>query len=463
MKVIQAMEEARRIELQRGRGGCKPAPHPVELEPPFEPFDPRPGSNRAGAPRAVLRRVEPVTDLQTVGVSLSSQDSYSQDLALQLLGALRPERPIAFELVARDGRLKLQFTASARDMPQITGQVQGLYAHAQVSPAEDPIARAWNGLVARGCRLRESHLFPLGSGLRTEPYASVAGILPQLGPGELAGLQVLLSPARQPWRENFLRVTGDRWDPGASAFADVPDMPKHARAKTESPLFAVGLRLFASNPSLLQAVENALLPQLESAENGLSPCSELYPAEAIGSRYTCTPGMLLNTRELAALVHLPDPSTLPDGVLERVRSTAPAPPSPDRPVVSLGVNRHRGEERRVDLDQEALSRHVFIQGFTGSGKSTLLKEVLVSLIEGGYGAAFLDYAGDAAWDLLDLVPERRAGDVVYINPGDRDEPPGLNVLQAAGREPEALASELMVGLKRLFHGRSELGPRMEWL
>ena len=81
-----------------------------------------------------------------------------------------------------------------------------------------------------------------------------------------------------------------------------------------------------------------------------------------------------------------------------------------------------------------------------------------------HGLAFLDPAGDTAEQFLRLIPEHRVQDCIYFNPGDREYPPALNVLEASDqREKEMLASELLTSLKRLFRGSAEFGPRMEWI
>ena len=62
------------------------------------------------------------------------------------------------------------------------------------------------------------------------------------------------------------------------------------------------------------------------------------------------------------------------------------------------------------------------------------------------------------------MPEHRIGNVVWFNPTDREYPPTLNVLQTSDHlEYETLTAELLMGLKRLFHGNAEFGLRMEWI
>ena len=64
--------------------------------------------------------------------------------------------------------------------------------------------------------------------------------------------------------------------------------------------------------------------KFESGDNGLEQVATSYPQQALLGRFTQTPGILLNVRELAALVHLPDPSTVAESV-ETARFSAPAP------------------------------------------------------------------------------------------------------------------------------------------
>ncbi|MCI0437898.1 MAG: ATP-binding protein, partial [Chloroflexi bacterium] len=229
----------------------------------------------------------------------------------------------------------------------------------------------------------------------------------------------------------------------------------------ERPLFAVAVRLAASSPDVLTRLERSFLSQFQSVENGLEAIGAQHPLRPVLGRFTQTPGMLLNTRELAALVHLPDPSAAPGAPVILGRES-PAPEFARRDVlIPLGVNRYRGVETPVGIPSSWLPMHVAIFGVPGSGKSNLLTWFL-SVVEAGYGLAFLDPAGDTAEWFLRLIPEKRVNDVIYFNPGDREHPPALNVLEASNRrEKEMLAVELLVSLKRLFHRSGELTPRME--
>jgi DNA helicase HerA-like ATPase len=239
---------------------------------------------------------------------------------------------------------------------------------------------------------------------------------------------------------------------------NLPDLPRKARAKTERPLFAVAVRLSASSPAILDRLQGAFLPQLESAENGLVPMGGSYPVDAVLGRFTRSEGMLLTLSELSALAHLPNPALVSQG-LEVAEKGAPPRLAVERILCLLGSNDYRGAETPVGIPADQLSRHLAILGGTGSGKTNLMKVAFSPLLEQGYGIAVLDPKGDLAQGFLDLVPQHRVNDVIWFDPTDREYPPALNILQASGDlSPDELAGELMIGLKRIFTGSSEFGP-----
>ena len=190
---------------------------------------------------------------------------------------------------------------------------------------------------------------------------------------------------------------------------------------------------------------------------------ETCPKDAVTARIPYGPGMLLNASELAGLVRVPDPSQMPDA-FEVAEPGARAPElARENILVPLGVNHHRGVAAPVGISEEWLTWHVSVFGMSGSGKSNLLSWFL-AVAEAGFGLAFLDPAGDTAEEFLELIPAHRVKDTVYFNPGNREYPPALNVLEASEqREREVLAGELLTSLKRLFQGSSDFGPRMEWI
>lgn len=81
----------------------------------------------------------------------------------------------------------------------------------------------------------------------------------------------------------------------------------------------------------------------------------------------------------------------------------------------LGIGTRRG--RDVKIDQRSMFRHVACFGTTGYGKSTLLKNVFRQIAELDAGGCFIDPGGDDSEELLEILPEERRDDVVWIEPG----------------------------------------------
>jgi hypothetical protein len=103
--------------------------------------------------------------------------------------------------------------------------------------------------------------------------------------------------------------------------------------------------------------------------------------------------------------------------------------------------------------------HVYIAGKTGTGKSTLMLNLLAQDLEAGRGFALLDPHGDLAERLLDYVPRRQTGRVVYLNPNDRDHAIGLNVLEHVPEEYRpVVAAGVLSAMKHIWS--DSWGPRL---
>lgn len=135
--------------------------------------------------------------------------------------------------------------------------------------------------------------------------------------------------------------------------------------------------------------------------------------------------------------------------------------SDDTPLV-IGDRPTWGGQEPFALAGPDRLRHLFIVGQTGSGKSTLLQNLIAQDIAAGRGVGLIDPHGDLAESLLDLIPPRRADDLVYFDPADQEHPVGLNLLAAVPAETRHLAA---AGVVSAFKGlwRESWGPRLEYL
>ena len=130
---------------------------------------------------------------------------------------------------------------------------------------------------------------------------------------------------------------------------------------------------------------------------------------------------------------------------------------PDRTILG-SVFTHAGEEE-LALSELDRMNHMLVIGKTGMGKTRTLKNIIVQDIHTDRGVGVIDPHGDLQHELLDAVPRRRARDLVYLNPNDRERVATFNVLENVPRDRIApTTSEIVAACKAVW---DSWGPRME--
>lgn len=84
----------------------------------------------------------------------------------------------------------------------------------------------------------------------------------------------------------------------------------------------------------------------------------------------------------------------------------------------------------------------------------------------GKGFAYIDPHGDAAEELLGMVPAERTEDVIYFAPGEMDYPVGLNLFEyQLPEQRDFLIQEAINMLYKLYDPQRQgiIGPRYEHL
>jgi len=210
-----------------------------------------------------------------------------------------------------------------------------------------------------------------------------------------------------------------RWFPGMD---ELFDYPKLAR-----PLFAVQA-IIAANTERVFHLLQSWVHQYESAPQSLVVRDRALWRKIFGEdaripnredwgnclrfRQPIVPGMLLNSRELAGLAHVPLPNVPSERLLRTLSQTRRAPRRLlETPAIVIGENAHRGESRPVAIPPDVRARHCYIAGASGTGKSTLLLNMLLADAAAGHGVGLLDPHGDLVRDVLARLPEERLDDV----------------------------------------------------
>jgi TraM recognition site of TraD and TraG/Type IV secretory system Conjugative DNA transfer len=252
-----------------------------------------------------------------------------------------------------------------------------------------------------------------------------------------------------------------------ASFGPPPPLDAEARnalrAKQAEPGWQAALRLGVHATSARR--QHQLIAQLVGALRGAEAPGVGFRARAmntqpvIEARRPWRLPLRLNTSELATISAWPSGATgdLPvDRLASRLMPPTAAIPRSRR---ILGQATYPGLERPVALAAQDGLRHLHALGPSGSGKSTLLMQLIVQDITAGRSVVVIEPKGDLITDVLSRIPPQRLEDVVVLDPLDREQPVGLNPLQANGRSPELVADQLL----GLFHSLYAVhwGPRTQ--
>ncbi|ERJ07360.1 TraG family protein [Halorhabdus tiamatea SARL4B] len=134
------------------------------------------------------------------------------------------------------------------------------------------------------------------------------------------------------------------------------------------------------------------------------------------------------------------------------------------PPLFLGTGVKRGND--ATIPKKTLYRHTATLGVTGYGKSTLFTNTQKQLIEAGQGVCFIDPKGDDSRRIAEIVPEDRADDIIWIEPGSSTGTVSgfnfINVgLPADHPQIETAVSALVDDLKKMLGAGKYWGPRMD--
>ena len=294
--------------------------------------------------------------------------------------------------------------------------------------------------------------------VKPDPLIGILGTMEHLQHGEHAVVQVLFQGVMNPWAESIMRSVTD--SDGKAFFENAPEMVPLAKEKISAPLFAATMRVMGVSHTVQSAlhisnmVGSALGRIYFSDSNTLIPITPPTDFQTnvddILLRESHLVGMLLNSKELGTVVHLPSDTVASEKLERDIRKTKAAPAITEGHSLVLGINEHQGKEKLVTVSASQRLRHTHLIGATGTGKSTLLHSMIVQDIKQGNGIAVLDPHGDLIESILAYIPVQRHKDVCIIDPSDGEYPVGFNILSAHSEiEKDILSSDLVAVFRRL--------------
>ena len=412
----------------------------------------------------------------------------SSTLTKGIKSKLYGQRHISFEIVAHDGLINYYAVVPAVLTETVKQAITAAYPSARLEEVHDPNFFSDNGgldaVVGGELELKENYWYPIASYEETKRDASLAMInaLSVAKKGDGIGIQILFRPTDETWvrksiqriqnlkdgkkikgrANNFLgavvdgagNLVGDLaealWKPPEThdpykketilTNLEQEEITK-IEEKTKYPGFQVLIRFVASSDSAVRstALIGGVVTVFSQFDwqnyngfkyNQIKRSHDLVKDYILRSFPQEQNKFILNSVEMASIFHLPSQNSIPTSQVERqATKQVDGPARLAEEGVLLGINEFRGEKKEIRLRTKDRRRHTYVIGATGMGKSILLTNIAYQDMCDGRGFAFIDPHGDAAELLLSKVPPERMDDIIYFEPGNMDQPVGMNMFE----------------------------------
>lgn len=429
------------------------------------------------------------------------------------------QKHISFEIVAKDGIIKYFAVVPAVLTETVKQAVISSYPTARIEETErenifSKTAKL-TGVAGGELKLRKEYVFPIATYEDTKRDASMAilNAMSTAKEGEGIGVQVIIRPKSNDWTKksedwvknvkdgkgnSFSSSSANNFFVGIEQFFELLWKPLEAREnekrnevkvltnieqdqihvveeKTKYAAFETLIRIVASSESGKARAEAMVggvvtgFAQFDSpAYNGfqyeLAKDNKKLVRDYIFRAFPLKDcSNILNSVELASIFHLPEQNAIPTSqVVRQLTKQVDGPARLVEEGVLIGVNEFRGEKKDIRLSVEDRRRHVYVIGSTGMGKSVFMRNIAYQDMIEGRGFAFIDPHGDVAEELLSMVPKDRIDDVIYFDPGDMENPIGMNMFEFQSEDQkDFIVQEGVNMLQSLYDPNNQgfFGPR----
>lgn len=413
----------------------------------------------------------------------------SSTLKKGLKAKLYGQKHISFEIVAHEGFIKYYAIVPAVLTETVKQAIAAAYPTARMEEVADPNFFSAEGkidaVVGGEMRLKEEYWYPISTyeDSKRDVALGLINAMSVAKKGDGIGLQIMFRPTDGSWVQKSLeRVRnikdGKKWrnntgnlinraaynmgnfvgDVAQALWEPPSEHEKYENEekqltnlqqeeiqkieeKTKYPGFEVLIRIVASSTNkarsetLLSGIVSIFsqfdLPQYNGFRYDIQNRAEDLVRDYVLRIFPSTSkSMILNSVEMASLFHLPSQNSIPTSQVERQAvKQVDGPAKLAEEGIILGVNEFRGEKKVIRLREKDRRRHTYAIGATGSGKSVLLENIAYQDMCDGRGFCFIDPHGDAVEWLLSRVPQERMDDVILFEPGNMDNPVGMNMFE----------------------------------
>ena len=368
---------------------------------------------------------------------------------------------LVWETRSEAGQIRYLLGGTPADLSEATGLTSRLVPGATVTQLASPRReaercgrvqirqRSLSLAIEAGQPMLAALLVALASGHLPEDVLVLQVILGHAQPPELVS-PVTEDPTLSIWDK---LVTGTR-----PASAELRSRVKH---KLDQYRFRAVIRIGVSSVDkarrmvLVQRVLSALR-QIQSSGTRVEVVKDRADAVDL-ARIPLRLPLRLTPAETVAFLGLP----VGEGELPGLPSLHPRlvpPPESYLPVVSraFATTTAPGAGVPIGISIADACFHTHVVGPTGTGKSNVLLQLIRADIEAGGSLVLIDPKRDLAMDALTMIPEKRQGDVVVIDP-TLAQPVGINPLATTEERRPLVADSILAVFKGMFP--SAFGPR----
>ncbi|NMB56690.1 type IV secretory system conjugative DNA transfer family protein [Candidatus Beckwithbacteria bacterium] len=402
------------------------------------------------------------------------------------LSFLDPQPHITFELVGKKEDIRFYVAVEKKLQDLVEKQIFGAYPGVEVKEVDEYNIFSKTGKIAfASLKLKGGNYNPIKvyKDLATDPLSSITSSLAKMGDDEGCSIQILVSPTDKSWshagRSFISKTKKTESNPDQAKYNIDPKTYDAIENKCSKVGFEVAVRIVVSSSDIPRAkmhLDNIIsaFNQFTSDLNGFTThfnwltkwlMQKMFMIDFIYRYFPFLGGKsILSSEELATIYHFPNKSVETPHIYWLNAKKAPAPQGIATEGTFIGLNKYRGQERKVYMTLQDRQRHMYIIGKTGTGKSKLLVDLIMQDIRAGYGVCAIDPHGDFIKDVLEMMPAERAEDVIYFNPADFQRPLGLNIMEAHSEEQKNFITSAIINLMyKLFDPNRTgiIGPRFE--
>lgn len=396
----------------------------------------------------------------------------------QLLG--QTGESIALEIVCVQQQIHFCAILPENLLPYFESQILASYPSAVVNRLGDYLSSWSAGNLNYGQMiLNNSFYYPLKTIKEfqgADPLASLLAVMSKGGENDKTLVQLILQKAPSGWQKQAQRAIENGIKISETERRPLPG-ENLIRQKIQEEGLKVGLRIMASNQSLLKSLAGTFAIFNRGDGNGLvfqkAPLIKKNKfKQAIFQRLPLfTPKFqILTVSEVASLWHLPSAQIKIPNIAWGRQILTEAPEN-------LPVATNLTEEQKKEINFFAKTeyknrlttfgiklpdrrRHMYIIGKTGTGKSTLIANMAIDDMKKRHGLAVIDPHGDLSEILLNYIPSYRINETCYLDPSDREHPFAINILEVKDpAQAELVASGIISIFYKLY--AFSWGPRLE--